>query len=254
MSEASLAARPYSEGEFRVGRVLSRTFSVLSRNLVFCIVTAIAYLPTLAFLAVQQGTIVRRGSVQPGHAFLLIGLGVVLGIVLNALSEAIVLFGAFEDMRGRPVNLMASAQVGLSRLFPVLGVAILVGLCTMIAAFLLVIPAFIVMTMLFVAMPACVVERLGPMQSLRRSRELTKGHRWAIFGLWFLVAIVIGIGSKLAGMVGTLVGGVGFALLLSLIWNALAGAFNAIMVVVAYHDLRVAKEGVDTEQIASVFD
>ena len=38
------------------------------------------------------------------------------------------------------------------------------------------------------------------------------------------------------------------------LWGALFGAFNAIMVVVTYHDLRVAKEGVDTDQIAAVFD
>lgn len=255
MSQAPMAAGRYSEGEFRVGHVLSRTFQVLSRNLLpFCVVTAIAYLPSLAFLAVRQGTVVQPGTVQPGRAFLLVGLGVVLGIVLNALSEAIVLFGAFEDMRGRPVNLMASAQVGLRRLFPVVGVAILIGLCVTIAALLLVIPAFIVMTMLFVAMPVCIVEQLGPTKSLSRSAELTKGHRWAIFGLWFLVAIIIGIGSKVVGAIGLLIGGVGFSLVLDLIWGAVAGAFNAIMVVVAYHDLRVAKEGIDTDQIASVFD
>jgi hypothetical protein len=32
------------------------------------------------------------------------------------------------------------------------------------------------------------------------------------------------------------------------------GAFYAIFVVVTYHDLRVAKEGVDVHEIASVFD
>jgi hypothetical protein len=39
---------------------------------------------------------------------------------------------------------------------------------------------------------------------------------------------------------------------------ALAAAFyyalNAAMATVAYHDLRVAKEGVSTEEIAAVFD
>ena len=249
MSEASMAASRYSEGEFRVGRVLTRTFSVLSRNLLpFCVVTAIAYLPTLVFLAEQ------RQGMDAGRAALLLGVSTLLAIALNALSEAIVLFGAFEDMRGRPVNLMASVRVGLSRLLPVLGVALLVALFAGLSAVLLVIPAFIVMTMLFVAMPACVVEQLGPMQSLRRSRELTKGHRWAIFGLWFLVTIIIAIGGNMVRLVGSLIGGIGVSLLFSLIWGALAGAFNAIMVVVAYHDLRVAKEGVDTDKIASVFD
>lgn len=247
MTDASLPVGRY-EGEFRVGRVLSRTLSILSRNLLpFCVVTAIAYLPSLAFLAEKDQ------GMNSGRAAILFGVGAVLAILLNALCQAIVLFGAFEDMRGRPVNLMASARVGLSRLFPVLGVAILVAIFTGLAALLLIVPAFIVMTMLFVAMPACIVEQSGPMQSLRRSRELTKGHRWAIFGLWFLVAIVVGIGSELAQLF-TYLGGAVLSLLLSLIWGALSGAFNAIMVVVVYHDLRVAKEGVDTDKIASVFD
>jgi len=56
------------------------------------------------------------------------------------------------------------------------------------------------------------------------------------------------------GAIGFMIGGLGFSLVLDLIWGAVAGAFNAIMVVVAYHDLRVAKEGIDTDQIASVFD
>jgi hypothetical protein len=38
------------------------------------------------------------------------------------------------------------------------------------------------------------------------------------------------------------------------IWNALWGAFYATFAVVTYHDLRVAKEGVDTAQIAAVFE
>jgi hypothetical protein len=43
-------------------------------------------------------------------------------------------------------------------------------------------------------------------------------------------------------------------LIANLIWSALVGAFSAILGVVIYHDLRVAKEGVDTDQIAAVFD
>jgi hypothetical protein len=35
--------------------------------------------------------------------------------------------------------------------------------------------------------------------------------------------------------------------------GGLCGAFSAILAVVAYHDLRVAKEGVDTRAIAAVF-
>jgi hypothetical protein len=39
-----------------------------------------------------------------------------------------------------------------------------------------------------------------------------------------------------------------------LIWNAIWTAFLNISIAVTYHDLRVAKEGVDTDQIAAVFE
>jgi hypothetical protein len=238
----------FAEGEFQVGQVLNRTFSVLSRNLLpFCVVTAIAYLPNFLF----QG-----GEVQymtPGERGTLIFTGLIVALVLSALSEAIVLFGAFEDMRGRPVNLLESVKVGLARFFPVIGVALLVGLLTGLAALLLVIPAFFVVTILFVAMPVCIVERMGPIKSLGRSAALTKGNRWKILGLWLLVIVITAIGSGVIAAIGNLLGAA-VDDVLKLVWGALAGAFNAIMVVVAYHDLRVAKEGVDTDRIASVFD
>lgn len=238
----------YAEGEFQVGQILNRTFAVLSRNLLpFCVVTAIAYLPNLLLLEGQDA------NENPGRVAVMVLAGAVLSLVLSALSQAIVLFGAFEDMRGRPVDVIASLKVGLARFFPVVGVALLVGLLTALAAILLVFPAFIVMSMLFVAMPVCIVERLGPVKSLGRSSALTKGHRWKVFGLWLVIMLITAVGSGMLGGIsvatGPIVGG-----LLKLIWGALAGAFNAIMVVVAYHDLRVVKEGVDTDRIASVFD
>jgi hypothetical protein len=40
----------------------------------------------------------------------------------------------------------------------------------------------------------------------------------------------------------------------NMVWSAVWTAFFAIVIVVTYHDLRVAKEGVDTDQIAAVFE
>jgi hypothetical protein len=42
--------------------------------------------------------------------------------------------------------------------------------------------------------------------------------------------------------------------IVNLVWGAIWSAFLAILIVVTYHDLRVAKEGVDTDQIAAVFE
>jgi hypothetical protein len=242
----------FYESDFRAGRVFNRTWSVLSRNLLpFCFVTAIASLPNVLIVGTQTTGDPRRASGDYAGWFF---LAVLAAMVLSALSEAVVLYGAFEDMRGRPVNLLESVRIGLRRFFPVLGVAIGVPILTGLAAFMLVVPAFIVLSMLFVAMPACVVERLGPLKSMGRSAQLTKGHRWGIFGLWIVTTVAGGIVQSALEGLSNYVGGAPLRLVVLLAWGALVGAFYAILVVVAYHDLRVAKEGVDTSQIAAVFD
>jgi hypothetical protein len=244
----------FAEGDFRAGRVLSRTFSVFSRNLLpFCLVTVIAALPNLLVFT-PGARVLNPATVTPGASAVRLLLGFGLAMVLNALSQAIVLYGAFEDMRGQPVHLMESLRIGLRRFFPVLGVAIGVAILTALAGILLLFPAFIVATMLLVAMPACVVERLGPGKSMSRSAQLTKGHRWKIFGLWLLAMFVSGVMQSVLTGLSRLIGGPTLAWIVFLAWSAVFGAFYAIMVVVIYHDLRVAKEGVDTDQIAAVFD
>jgi hypothetical protein len=253
MTDTSLSAH-FAEGDFRVGRILNRTSSVLSRNfLPFFLVTAIANLPGALLMKVST----ESATAAPDAVFRNLGLiflALILTVVLNVICQAVVLYGAFQDMRGRPVNLVESLQVGLRRFFPIIGLAFVMYLCIGFAALLLIFPAFILLTMWFVATPVCVVETLGPIRSMRRSSQLTKGHRWKIFGLILLVAvlgsvIIGGINVSLEAMAGPILSLIGGVLL-----NGVWGAFNAIAVVVTYHDLRVAKEGTNIEQIAAVFD
>ncbi len=68
-----------------------------------------------------------------------------------------------------------------------------------------------------------------------------------------MLIITLVIGPLIAVIVAF--GGPVIVFVVNLIWTAIWYAFYAITVaVVAYHDLRVAKEGIDIEQIAGVFD
>ena len=127
---------------------------------------------------------------------------------------------------------------------------------------LLIVPGIILAMRWAVAVPACVVENLGPISSLRRSAELTKGHRWKIFGMtvlilvFFIIAIVI-IGTLAGTGVVVVPQGVGRGLLAAILFVIISGIVTAYFNVVAamvYHDLRTVKEGVNTEEIAAVFD
>jgi len=241
------AAVPASSGEFRVGQVFSQAGAVLSRHfLLFFVVALVAGLPRVLLEA--GGTAV--GAQMAGRLV----IGVFLSIILNTLAQAVIVYGAFQDMRGRPVNLGDCLRVGLGRFFPIIGLAICVSIGLMIGFALLIIPGIILAVMWFVATPACVVEQLGPLSSMGRSSELTKGHRWKIFGMVLLVVVGALVISVIIGAVLGLTGSTILVTLGTLAWTGVWGAFYSIFGVVTYHDLRVAKEGVDVHQIASVFD
>jgi uncharacterized membrane protein len=240
----------FAESQFRVGAVLNRTSSVLSRNfLTFFVVTIVAYLPLLLI----PGAALEAGP-DPAAGVGFIFLGGFLTMVLGMLSQAVVLYGAFQDMRGRPVNLAESLKVGLRRFLPILALAIVMSLGLMLGTLLLIIPGLILFTMWFVATPACVVEQLGPFRSMGRSSQLTKGHRWKVFGLILVLILISAIIGSMVSVILRLLGSPVLTAIGGLIWNGIWGAIYSIAVVVTYHDLRVAKEGVDIEHIASVFD
>jgi len=251
MTDASMAAR-FAESDFRVGRVINRSISVLLRNwLPFFIVAVIAYVP---LILIERAQLMAQTEQNLGLILTLSGVSFVLLILFSMLSQAVILQAAFQDMRRQPVYLMESLKIGLRRFFPVIVLALIMGFLLMIGFILLIFPGFMLYTMWFVGLPVCVVERLGPWSSLKRSAELTKGERWKIFGL--LILLMIG-GAIVSGMIQlTLVplGGAVIALIGKLIVNGFCAAFSSVIVAVTYHDLRVAKEGIDIEQIASVFD
>jgi hypothetical protein len=243
--------------EFRVGLVFSRAWTVLSGNVTkFLPLTAILALPDLTALVpgMSDGSAVRdaASNITPG-AMLALAASAIVWIVLNVITQATVLYGSFQAMRNRPVEIGESFAKGLARLVPIIGLSICLVLAIGLGAIALFVPAFILMSMFFVALPACVVEGLGPFQSMGRSSTLTKGHRWKIFGIWLVLALVGGIVSAVVSTVLS-VGGLVLAVIGRMVWDALMGAYQSIVVAVAYHDLRVVKEGVDIEHIASVFD
>jgi len=255
MTDTSTIATRFAESDFRVGGVLSRAMSVLSRH--FPLFFAIAFVANLPMILMTTGAATATTTTDPGQAIgylALIFFGFALYFVLNILSQAVIVHAAFQAMRGRPASLAGSLGVGLARFLPLIVLALIAGILFLLATLLLIVPGLILITMWFVGTQVCVVERLGPWTSLKRSAQLTKGHRWKIFGLMLLLIIASVIGSTLIELVLSPFGSFILTAGASLIWNAIWGAYYAVAVVVAYHDLRVAKEGIDIEQIASVFD
>ena len=246
MSDVSIGGLPTSGAPFRVGVVLSKTFNLLFGQFgKFVLLTLVPMIPLLALAFIALG----RPTVTPGIG----ALGAITAILtgfLSIVAQATTLYGAFQAMRGQPFTIGRSLQIGLGRAVPVIGVAVLVGFAVVLAGLLLLVPGLIVWCMYYVAVPVCVIERPGVMASTSRSAALTKGYRWSIFGLLLLVSVV----ALVVSLVLTRLGGGIVGVLLHFAWQIVSTAFGAVLVTVVYHDLRVAKEGIDIESLANVFD
>lgn len=134
------------------------------------------------------------------------------------------------------------------------GLTVLMTLITMLGLVLLIVPGLMLLARWYVAVPVCMVERRDPVSSLDRSQWLTKGHRWVLFGLYLFVVILATIGDSVSARIGFTLGGDVGSLACQTVWWGISEALGSVMIVVAYHDLRVAKEGIDIDLIASVFE
>jgi hypothetical protein len=247
MSEMSLPAITFVERGFSVGEAMSKSITTLSRNLPYSIVTGVAALPQVLLFDHYSRHIETSSDLA-----IIVACGLAT-VVLSAVSQAIILHGVLESMRGGQADVLTSLRQAWRRFVPVIGLAFLKSFLTGLGFLLLIFPGYMLMTAWYVATPACVAERADVWQSLQRSADLTAGHRWKLFAVMIVLAIVGGIGGSMVGMT-TVAAGATIGVVAKVIWHAFFGAYSAILAVVIYHDLRVAKEGVDTDQIAAVFE
>ena len=190
-----------------------------------------------------------------------LGLQVVVTLVtwlLSFLLIGAVVYGTVSELRGRRAGLGECVARGVALIPTVLGVAILTALAIWLGSILFLVPGVIALVMLWVAIPVAVVERPGVFASLGRSRALTKGSRWRVFGLIALVGLLwmLAVWVVLAISVFSGFGPGTLTVMMVALWilTALFTALYAVVCAVGYHDLRVSKEGVDAQQIAAVFD
>lgn len=238
-------------GSFSVGSVLSQGFAIFFQNFVpFMLLAVVVFSPLILYTAWVDFSPENPDLIEAVETWsvMLMVLGVPLAMILNAA----LVYGTFRQLRGDPAPIGAALGQGIARALPVLGVAILSTVCIMLGFVLLIIPGLIVMTALWVAIPVAVVEKPGIVASLKRSVDLTAGYRWSIFAIIFLVGAIERFATFIVENMGVSNIGIYLGALLAIV--AVVSAIDSVVTAVGYHDLRVAKEGVDTEQIASVFD
>jgi hypothetical protein len=238
--------------EFRIGEVIVRSWNILSRHfLTFVILVGIAELLPLVvnlYLAREDEAIPAgwpAGLAVYGSRF--------LGFVLSTFAQAIVVYAAFQDLRGRQPNAAESFRHGVGRVFPVIIASVLTALVVGVGFILCIVPGLIALTAMAVVVPACVVEQLGPIDAMSRSADLTSGHRRPILGVgvaWVLITLIVGasIGVAMRDAAGLP------SQLAEWVWEVLSTSYTAVYAAILYHDLRAVREGVGIDEIASLFD
>jgi uncharacterized membrane protein len=246
------AAAP--SAEFRVGAVLSRSFSVLFRNFVpFVLLGVVFTLPSQYFAFFPE---ILTGN----NVGVVVGVTLIVHLLCMSVLTATIVYGTILQLRGGHASMLDCFVKGLGLLLPVIAVSLLTGLIVGFGAILLIIPGLILYTVLWVAVPSAVVERPGIINSLKRSAELTKGCRWQIFSVIIILSMIGSVFDRLVSGPAVAVwssdgGAAGIvAAIVALVVQAAIAALGAVAVAVGYHDLRIAKEGVDSDRIAAVFD
>ena len=98
-----------------------------------------------------------------------------------------------------------------------------------------------------------VIERLGVMDSIRRSNVLTGNAKGLIFGLWAATGVIGGVASWLLGLMTEAVDIAAVSLISGPALQVLVGLINSVLAVAIYQELRWSKEGGPSERLAEVF-
>ena len=248
-----------------LGRVFGDTFGVIRRQAgpLLGVTFVLGYLPGLA--SSYLGRLVTGGAPpSPTAPFAALSnpLYLVLALIslfLTGYLMACQLQIAIGDLEGQRLTLPEVLRRAVGKVLPIFGAMLLLGVGVMLGTLLLLVPGVILGIMWAVALPATVADTSNPILALGRSRALTRGNRWRIFGLaiiaWVvLVVIELIIFGAIGGVTGlTRVGGASFltvaVLSLASVLTYIVGTAGSAAL---YTQLRELK-GEGGESVAQVF-
>lgn len=257
------------ERSVSIGRVFSRGFGTIASNPAVTLGVAFAFgaVPSVLLSWAIQNFRAESLDLFGGLAALAIFIvSVVVAVLLGMITQGALVRATVAYSEGRKASFGESAMAGLSVALPLFGLAILSSLGIALGFLLLIVPGVMLYVMWSVAAPALVEERLGPIEALGRSRELTSGARWKIFGLTLVVLVVYWMFSALIGVISVMfyggverfaqvaqeglpLGYLAFSAVIQTITSAVWGVIQTSL----YVELRNWKDGPATEKLADIF-
>lgn len=252
--------------QLEVGDVIGRSFSVWTSNLLQFAAIAIVF--SIPFILIQASPALF-GAPQ-GAAY----VGQFGNFLVGQIVTGMIAFAVFQTISSGTSDIGRSMSVAFSKFGVLLIASILVSILTGIGLMLCLVPGIIALIVFSVMIPSIVVEKLGPIDGMNRSVELTKGHRLQVFLIYLVLGVLyMVVFGGIACFGGFAVAGAGSGIgegfqagqevaaspVLGLvqvgggILGALVMTFQATLASVIYTDLREIKEGTNVDQIIDVF-
>ncbi len=240
-------ARPASDiPERDLGQLIGETLSVYGKAFIpLFIIALIPQIPTvLGFIFGQS-----PGEAGANNPQFNAGTDVflpILAFLLSIPSTAAAVFCVGQALTGRKVDVVTGYSRAFGVILPAAVVTLALALSALLILIIIGIPLFFYLLVIwFFAMPAVVFEGMGGIDALGRSRQLTRGSWWRLFGIgivFTLLVMAIGVVGGVVSFVLVFISPKLFAIGL-VVTAALLTPIYYVGSVLVYVDLRVRKEG-----------
>jgi hypothetical protein len=185
---------------------------------------------------------------------------IVIELIVNVLVIAACTKAVSDAYLDQPVGAAASLRFAVRRAPALFVLYILIYLGLIVAFLLFIIPGVWLYAAWSVAVPALLIERLGPFRAPGRSRRLVKGRWWATAAVLIVATLMV---TLINGAIEAVLIAIASlpsrpSLLLAVLASTLSGViattitapFLAAAVTLLYYDLRVRREGYDLHVLA----
>jgi hypothetical protein len=262
----------YELKHLSTGQLIGESFNIYFNNfLPLFLISLIIYIPSFLYNIFLSGYLVGGTSTprelinDPVSLIILILSAIILG-AFAVIGTGLIIEIVSRRYLGEHVRFDVYLKNTAKKIIRLVFLSIISIIIVYAGFFLFIIPGIILVLGLSVATEALVVEDLGILQSIKRSWELTKKKKWHVFGVFFLIGLII-LGISILGniLIEAVINFLSLSMakdfqLYFIAYQAGSGAITVIYqpfvfcaVVLLYFNLRIEKEGFDIEHLARHF-
>ncbi|MCG8510657.1 MAG: hypothetical protein MI741_15650 [Rhodospirillales bacterium] len=235
---------------FDVGPVLKDTIAVLEGKTAVLAVLALSIFGVGMILELMLPGPTRIAMSQSEFQVIsgTIWTGFVIDILCYGLLTIVATYAVYRHFQGGPTTIGDCISGGVPMIPTVVGISVLSAIVIGVASLFLIVPGIYVYLVLWVALPAALIENTGIVGGFKRSAELTRNERWPVFIVTFILFIPIVAAGFLIDLMPF---GGPPALIAYWVLTALSNLLLAVGTAVGYFHLRSGKSRLSIEEIVN---